>query len=222
MAVLISCSVSLPLLRSRLNAPASFSLKLSKAKERLHLLKGLEKILLDIDKAIKIVRETEEESQVVDAIRQNCNVKVICIVGHNEETDKNYIKALEYVENKLTEMDECQFYKGSLKDNDVIETEQSVVILGDVNPGSAVMAGGNIIVLGGLYGEAYAGGNGKEGACVVALEMEPERLKIGDFKYKTAEKSKWSIKLKVQPKIAHVKNNKIIFDPLTKELLDSF
>ncbi|MBP3599704.1 MAG: topoisomerase IV [Clostridia bacterium] len=39
--------------------------KLSKAKEKLHLLKGLEKILLDIDKAIKIVRETEEESQVV-------------------------------------------------------------------------------------------------------------------------------------------------------------
>ena len=39
--------------------------KLSKAKDRLHLLKGLEKILLDIDKAIKIVRETHEESQVV-------------------------------------------------------------------------------------------------------------------------------------------------------------
>ncbi len=39
--------------------------KLSKAKDKLHLLKGLEKILLDIDKAIKIVRETDEESQVV-------------------------------------------------------------------------------------------------------------------------------------------------------------
>ncbi len=39
--------------------------KLTKAKDRLHLLKGLEKILLDIDKAIKIVRETDEESQVV-------------------------------------------------------------------------------------------------------------------------------------------------------------
>ncbi len=39
--------------------------KLSKAKNRLHLLKGLEKILLDIDKAIKIVRETDEEAQVV-------------------------------------------------------------------------------------------------------------------------------------------------------------
>ncbi len=38
---------------------------LSKAKEKLHRLQGLEKILLDIDKAIKIVRETEQESEVV-------------------------------------------------------------------------------------------------------------------------------------------------------------
>ena len=38
---------------------------LSKAKEKLHRLQGLEKILLDIDKAIKIVRETEQESQVI-------------------------------------------------------------------------------------------------------------------------------------------------------------
>ena len=38
---------------------------LNKAKEKLHLLMGLEKILLDIDKAIKIVRETEEENEVV-------------------------------------------------------------------------------------------------------------------------------------------------------------
>ena len=38
---------------------------LAKKKDKLHLLKGLEKILLDIDKAIKIVRETEEEADVV-------------------------------------------------------------------------------------------------------------------------------------------------------------
>ncbi len=39
--------------------------ELTKRRERLHLLKGLEKILLDIDKAIRIVRETDEESEVV-------------------------------------------------------------------------------------------------------------------------------------------------------------
>ena len=39
--------------------------ELNKKKERLHLLLGLQKILLDIDKAVRIVRETEEESEVV-------------------------------------------------------------------------------------------------------------------------------------------------------------
>lgn len=38
---------------------------LTKAKDRLHLLRGLQKILLDIDKAIKIIRNTEEEQEVV-------------------------------------------------------------------------------------------------------------------------------------------------------------
>lgn len=38
---------------------------IKKSKDRLHLLLGLQKILLDIDKAIKIVRETEEDSEVI-------------------------------------------------------------------------------------------------------------------------------------------------------------
>lgn len=41
------------------------SYELKKKKDRLHLLRGLEKIILDIDKAIKIVRETEEDAEVV-------------------------------------------------------------------------------------------------------------------------------------------------------------
>ena len=38
---------------------------LGKKKEKLHLLKGLKRILLDIDKAIRIIRETEEEAEVI-------------------------------------------------------------------------------------------------------------------------------------------------------------
>ena len=39
--------------------------ELARAKERLHLLEGLQKILLDIDKAIRIIRSTDEEAEVV-------------------------------------------------------------------------------------------------------------------------------------------------------------
>ena len=144
------------------------------------------------------------------------------IVGKDEATNKKFNKALQHVEKKLTGGDEGQFYKGTLKNREVLETENSIVILGDVYPGSAVISARNIIILGGLYGEAYAGGNGQENAYVVALEMEPERLKVGDFKYKSnTRQSKWGIRPKVQPKIAYVKNRKIVFEPLTKELLDS-
>lgn len=43
----------------------SVAFDIAKKSEKLHLLQGLELILLDIDKAIKIVRETEEDAQVV-------------------------------------------------------------------------------------------------------------------------------------------------------------
>ncbi len=159
-----------------------------------------------------------EEIQILEAIRNSCSLNVVCIVGRDEERNKNFIKALQCMEKKLTSGDEGQFYKGTLKDHAVLETENSVVVLGDVNPGSAIISKGNIIVLGGLYGEAYAEG---DNAYVVALEMEPERLKIGDFKYKNKQ-SKWGFRPKVQPKIAYVKNDAIAFEPLTKDLLSSF
>ena len=90
-------------------------------------------------------------------------------------------------------------------------------------PGCKVVSTGNIIILGGLYGEAYAGAAGDGNTYVVALEMEPEKIKIGDFKYKSANKQKkWGIRPKVQPKIAYIEDERIVFDPLTKDLLSSF
>jgi len=168
--------------------------------------------------------EHDQELALVDVIRQSSDLNLICIVGRDEETDRRYIKAIQKVQKKLPLYNEGQLHKGSLKNREVLETENSIILLGDVSPGSAVMSKGNIIILGGLYGEAYAGtdsSEGAEGAYVAALEMEPERLKIGDFKYKNKQ-TKWGIRSKVQPKIAHVKNDRIIMEPLTKEILDTF
>ena len=164
-----------------------------------------------------------EEIRILETIRQNSDLNIICIVGKDEATNKNFIRALAHMEKKLSGGEDGQFMKGSLKNREVLETENSIIILGDVYPGSAVISAKNIIILGGLYGEAYAGGNGQEGAFVAALEMEPERIKVGEFKYKPATKqSKWGIRTKVQPKIAYVKNNKVVFEPLTKEVLSTF
>ncbi len=47
---------------------------LGKKKEKLHLLEGLQKILLDIDKAIRIIRETEEEADVVPNLMKGFDI----------------------------------------------------------------------------------------------------------------------------------------------------
>lgn len=163
-----------------------------------------------------------EEILILDTIRRNCDINIICIIEHDEEKNKNFIKALKHVEKHISNESDGQFYKGTLKNNEVLEIENNIVILGDVYPGCKVISTKNIIVLGGLYGEAYAGGNGNKEAFVVALEMEPENLKIGDFKYKHSTKGKWGIRPKVQPKIAYVKNGKIVLEPLTKDILSNF
>lgn len=166
----------------------------------------------------------EEEKQLLDAIAENSDLHILCLVSEDEETDRRFVKAIsqtDFSDGSLTG-GEGQFYKGTLKNGQVLETEFSIVILGDVYPGSAIISAKDIIVLGGLYGEAYAGGNGSEGHYIAALEMSPEKIKIGDFKYHSKEKAKWGIKPKVQPKIAYVKNQKIVMDSLTKELLGEF
>ena len=58
-----------------LSRELNFDLK--KKKDKLHLLKALSKILLDIDKAIKIIRETEKEAEVVPNLMEGFNIDKI-------------------------------------------------------------------------------------------------------------------------------------------------
>ncbi len=168
------------------------------------------------------VLSDQEERQIVDTISANSRLNIVCIMGKDEETDRSFVKALQKLSFHQEVMENAgQFYKGTLKDGQILETENSIIVLGDVYPGACIISSKDIVVLGGLYGQAYAGGNGEDGHFVVALEMSPEKLKIGDFKYKTSEKqSKWSIKPKIQPKIAFVNDARVKIEPITKELLN--
>ncbi|MEM9136544.1 MAG: septum site-determining protein MinC [Cyanobacteria bacterium P01_F01_bin.42] len=55
-----------------------------------------------------------------------------------------------------------------------------IILLGDVNPGGAVIADGDILVWGRLRGVAHAGASGDRAACIMALKMEPTQLRIAD------------------------------------------
>ena len=161
-----------------------------------------------------------EETAVVDTIEKNSDIKILCLIGKDIETENQILKAYEQYQNLDSDQEEQnlgQFYKGGLKNGQVLETESSIIILGDVNPGSHVVSKKDIIIIGGLYGNAYAGSGGEEGHYIIALDISAECLKIDAHSQNVGKKAKWPIKTKYQPKIVHVVDGKLVIEPISKD-----
>ena len=106
--------------------------QVQKKRERLHLLKGLERILMDIDKAIAIIRETELDSEVVpnlmigfgiDEIQANF-VAEIKLRNINKEYILKQTKATSQLEQEIAEMEETLGNPRKLKNVIIKELQQ--------------------------------------------------------------------------------------------------
>jgi septum site-determining protein MinC len=75
---------------------------------------------------------------------------------------------------------EAVFHQRTVRSGHQIKHEGHVVIMGDVNPGGEIIAGGNIIVWGRLRGVVHAGAKGDPEAVVCALDLSPTQLRIAD------------------------------------------
>ncbi len=166
----------------------------------------------------------EEERQILDVITDNSDIQVLCIIDKNEMREQ-YFK--QKVDERMEEMSATggQFYKGTLRSGQLLESETSIIILGDVNPGANVVAKGNVVVLGSLKGTVYAGAAGNDACFVTALYMNPMQIRIGDYiarspdklpaRQKRAEKKNEPM----DPKIAFVEEGNIYIEPLNKDVI---
>lgn len=161
----------------------------------------------------------EEENAILDRIKETSTVNIVCVVS--EESENAFDRAVGTVEQLLAE-DTAQFYRGTLAGKAMLETEQSIIILGNVQKGSTVVSKKDVIVLGNLEGSVYAGADGGS-HFVAALSMTPETVRIGDVKGKTKEKGFWGRKKQSLPQIAYKKGEEIVFEDLsiTEELLQN-
>lgn len=75
---------------------------------------------------------------------------------------------------------ETKFHRGSLRSGQKMESEGSLVILGDVNSGAEVMASDNIVVLGALRGLAHAGAKGNKQAIISAGLLDTVQIRIAN------------------------------------------
>lgn len=212
-------------------------------------------VALKVEK--RVVTE-EEEELLIEHVEQIAGVKIACIMDETKETTEYYQSMLDEAERIKQEMlnmkdaeedeeieeaqeenwesqiqkdaTQGQFYKGTLRSGQVVESGSSIIVLGDVNPGAKVVANGNIVVLGSLKGYAFAGAAGNDTAFVVALEMKPMQIRIGQYfgvnvsaKEKKNGMKKGLKRPKIQPssepKIAFVSEESICIEPLSRDIM---
>ena len=161
-----------------------------------------------------------EESLIIDAVHASSDVTVSCLVGKNENDQEHIRKVKEILDERLQGSDKCMILQSSVMNKQVIEVDESIVILGDVNPGSEVRSSGNIIVLGGLYGSAHAGIPDDDSCFICAVELEAERMDIGMHSYVPESKPIWSAVLKSAPKVARISDGQFTISPLNRVVME--
>lgn len=161
---------------------------------------------------------TEQEKRMVEVISENSELKIACVIEQDPQKEELFRKSLD---DRLMELstNTGQFYKGNLRSGQVLDAETSIIIIGDVNVGARVMSKGNIIVLGTLRGNAFAGASGNPNAFVVALHMEPVQIKIADLIARAPDKPVKKMREK-QAKIAFIENGNIYIEPLSRDVLN--
>ena len=198
------------------------------------LLDEIKKKFIDSEKFFKDARiaisfegrelNQQEQFEIIEMIRQYTTITIICILDYDELMDEVIQRRMNVYEEEHSPQT-GHFYKGTLRSGQQIESETSMVILGDVNPGAKVVAKGNIVILGALKGIAYAGADGDASCFVAALEMDPVQIKIGDHIGRAADKKETGRglrrKSKVEtpvPQIATVYEQQILIEPISSGL----
>ena len=162
----------------------------------------------------------EEQLEIIRVIQENSSLEILCILEQDalKEADMKQV-----VEKKQQERDAStgRFYKGTLRSGQVLESETSIIILGDVNPGATVVSKGSVIVLGALKGVVHAGAAGNEHAFVVALHMLPVQIKIADSIGRSDDRPVYARgRHALEPKIAYAEDDKIYMELITKEVIN--
>jgi septum site-determining protein MinC len=101
-----------------------------------------------------------------------------------------------------------------LRSGQSVQHAGHVVVMGDVNPGAEIVAGGDIIVWGRLRGNVHAGHHGNDDAIVCALVLAPVLLRIGNHVARSpGREDSESYEQSVVPETAFVYNGQIVAEP---------
>ena len=100
------------------------------------------------------------------------------------------------------------FLRRTVRSGQAIHHASTIVVLGDVNPGAEIVAGGDIIVWGVLRGMVHAGYPDNDSACICALQLAPVQLRIAHLLSRPPE----GADAQPLPEVATIRNGRIVVE----------
>ncbi|MDA1330302.1 MAG: septum site-determining protein MinC [Chloroflexi bacterium] len=122
---------------------------------------------------------------------------------HNIEGDGDLTEVSSEIEGS-----DATLIQRTLRSGSNLEHPGHVTVIGDVNPGAQIIAGGNVVVWGRLRGLVHAGAEGDEAAVVCALDLSPTQLRIAGYIAIPPEQ-----RGEPKPEIAYVQDGKVLAEP---------
>jgi septum site-determining protein MinC len=104
--------------------------------------------------------------------------------------------------------DQAMLVQRTLRSGHSLKHPGHVIVIGDVNPGAEIVAGGHIVIWGRLRGTVHAGAQGNEDAVVCALDLSPTQIRIAEHISITPPQRR-----KPRPEIARLVDGKVIAEP---------
>lgn len=98
----------------------------------------------------------------------------------------------------------------TLRSGQTVNYDGNVVVLGDANPGSEIIASGHVLIMGSARGLVHAGAMGDEKATVTALSLSPIQLRIAS--HITRPPDGRQLDYEDVAEIARIKNNEVVIE----------
>ncbi len=155
--------------------------------------------------------EKEEMDEITRTIQEKLDIKV--------DFDSPKDMGIHVIKNTFEEdlsISETKYIRGAIRSGNRIEYEKSLVIIGDINAGAEVIAGGNIVVTGVLRGLAHAGAKGNKKAIIATRKMEAPQIRIANI---VKEMEKQEEEQETKQVYAYIEGEEIIVEQESKNLI---
>lgn len=161
-------------------------IKLSDEAQQKEIMEALKKKLTELKKLYKDektpimvvgkILKNKEIDEIQELIKSKIDVKV------DFDMPKSLgLSSIKKTFQKEIAISETKFHRGSLRCGQKLESEGSLVIIGDVNSGAEVIASDHIIVLGSLRGLAHAGAKGNKQAIIAAGLVDTVQIRMANI-----------------------------------------